>query len=94
MVEVTEHRAYRCWCPGGGTETPAAFPEEVAATRQYGARVEALVVYLQAWQFIPEDRLAELRSEVFGVEVATSTIAAMGQRKAQELRGLAAHIEQ
>jgi transposase len=53
-----------------------------------------LVVYLQAWQLIPEDRLAELMSDVFGLEVATATVAAMGHRKAQELAGLAAHIEQ
>ena len=66
----------------------------MTAAAQYGATVEALVVYLQAWQLIPEDRLAELMGDVFGVEVATSTIAAMGQRKAQELAGLAEHIEQ
>jgi transposase len=94
VVEVTEHRAHRCWCPACGTETQAAFPAEVKATVQYGARVEALVVYFQAWQLIPEDRLAELMSDVFGVEVATSTLATMGQRKAQELAGVAAHIEQ
>jgi len=56
--------------------------------------VGALVVYLQAWQLIPEDRLAELMRDVFGVEVATATIAAMGQRKAQEFAGLAEQIEQ
>ena len=94
VVQVTEHRAHSCWCPACGTETQAAFPTEVTAAAQYGATVEALVVYLQAWQLIPEDRLAELMGDVFGVEVATSTIAAMGQRKAQELAGLAEHIEQ
>ena len=93
-VEVTEHRAHSGWCRACGTETQAAFPAEVRATAQYGATVEALVVYLQAWQLIPEDRLAELMSDVFGVEVATATIAAMGQRKAQEFAGLAEHIEQ
>jgi transposase len=93
-VEVTEHRAHSCWCPTCGTETQAAFPAEVRAAAQYGATVEALVVYFQAWQLLPEDRLAELMSDVFGVEVATSTIAAMGQRKAQDLAGLAEHIEQ
>lgn len=93
-VQVTEHRAHSCWCPACGTETQAAFPAEVAAATQYGATVEAVVVYLQAWQLIPEDRLAELMDDVFGVEVASSTIAAMGQRKAQELAGLAEHIEQ
>lgn len=93
-VEVTEHRAHRCWCQGCGTETQAAFPAEVKAAAQYGATVEAVVVYFQAWQLIPEDRLAELLGDVFGVEVAPSTIAAMGHRKAQALTGLAEHIEQ
>lgn len=93
-VEVTEHRAHSCWCRTCGTETQAVFPAEVAATTQYGATVEALVVYFQAWQLMPEDRLAELMRDVFGVEVATATVAAMGQRKAQEFTGLAEHIEQ
>lgn len=93
-VEVTEHRAHICWCQACGTETRAAFPAEVRAAAQYGATVEAVVVYLQAWQLIPEDRLAELMGDVFGVEVATSTVAAMGHRKAQELAGLAEYIEQ
>lgn len=94
VVQVTEHRAHSCGCPACGTETHAAFPAEVTAATHYGATVEALVVYLQAWQLIPEDRLAELMTDVFGVDLATSTIAAMGQRKAQEFAGLAAHIEQ
>ena len=94
VVEVTEHRAHSCGCPACGTETHAAFPAEVTAATQYGATVEALVVYLQAWQLIPEDRLAELMTDVFSVDLATSTIAAMGQRKAQALTGLAAQIEQ
>jgi transposase len=94
VVQVTEHRAHSCGCPVCGTETQAAFPDGVTAAAQYGATVEALVVYLQAWQLIPEDRLAELMGDVFGVDLATSTIAAMGQRKAQALAGLAEHIEQ
>lgn len=93
-VRVTEHRAHGCWCAACGTATQAPFPEEVSATAQYGATVVALVVYLQAWHCIPEDRLAELMKDVFGIELATATIAAMGQRKAQELTGVAAHIEQ
>ena len=59
---------------------------------QYGAYITALVVYLQHWHFIPEDRLAELMKTLFGVDLATATVAAMGQKKAGELAGLAAHI--
>ena len=34
VVQVTEHRAHRCWCPACGTETQATFPEEGTATAQ------------------------------------------------------------
>jgi len=91
-LHVTEHRAHRSWCPQCGTATQAAFPPEVTAAVQYGGYLTALVVYLQCWHFIPEDRLAELLRDVFGVDVATATIAAMGHKKAAELAGLAATI--
>ena len=93
-LQVTEHRAHRCGCPHCGAATQAAFPEEVRAAVQYGASITALVVYLQCWQVVPEDRLAELLPEVFGVDLATATIAAMGHKKAEELAGLADHIGQ
>jgi transposase len=91
-LHVIEHRAHRSCCPQCGTDTQAAFPNEVAAAAQYGSYLTALVVYLQCWQFIPEDRLAELLRDVFGVDLATATIAAMGHKKAAELAGLAATI--
>jgi transposase len=43
---VTEHRAHACLCGNCGAETRAAFPEEVTAPVQYGARLAAVVVYL------------------------------------------------
>ncbi len=91
-VEVTEHRAHRCRCPHCGMKTEAAFPHDVTAPAQYGANIAAVTVYLQHWHLIPEDRLAELIGDVFGVDLATATIAAMGQRKAGQWRDLAGHI--
>ncbi len=70
------------------------FPSSVRAAAQYGSTVEALVGYLQTWQLIPEDRLAHSMKDLFAVEVATATIAAIGQRKAEAFTGLAEHIEQ
>ena len=93
VVVVTEHRAHQCWCARCGSETRGTFPDTVTAPTQYGERVAALVVYLQAWHFLPEDRLAELVADVFGLPVASATIATMGQRKAQEFAELASHIE-
>ena len=91
-IEVTEHRAHRCQCPKCGKKTEASFPENVTATAQYGGFIAALVVYFLHWPLIPEDRLAELMRDVFGVELSTATIAAMAQRKAAEWKGLANHI--
>lgn len=92
-LHVTEHRAHRSCCPQCGTDTQATFPSEVAAAVQYGAALTALVVYLQCWQLLPEDRLAELLREVFKVDLATATLAALSHKKAEELTGLATHIE-
>ena len=46
----------------------AVFAGEVAAAAQYGAKIAALVVYLQHWHFIPEDRLAELMKDVLALQ--------------------------
>lgn len=91
-VEVTEHRAHSCACPQCGAKTGAVFPDDVTAPTQYGAHIAARVVYLQHWHFVPEDRLAELMRDVFGVDLTTATIAAMAQRKADEWSGLADRI--
>jgi transposase len=46
---------------------------------QYGKRIAAFVVYLAYFQFVPEQRLAELMSALFGVRLTTATIARMGR---------------
>ncbi|MBI3796400.1 MAG: IS66 family transposase, partial [Deltaproteobacteria bacterium] len=91
-IKVTEHRAHSCRCAQCGTQTKALFPDEVTATVPYGAAIAGLVVYLPHWHFIPEDRLAELMKDVFGVELATAPLAAMAHKKAHEWSGLAATI--
>ncbi len=91
-VAVTEHRAHRCRCPHCGQHTEASFPDDVTAAAQYGTNLAALVVYLQYGHFIPEDRVVGLMREVFGVDLSAATVAAMGQRKAEEWSSLADHI--
>lgn len=43
---------------------------------------------------LPEDRSAELGADVCGLPVASATSATRGQRKAQELAAVAAHMEE
>jgi transposase len=76
---VTEHRAHVCSCAQCGARTRAAFPQGVAAPVQYGPRISAIVVYLLHGHFLPEDRLAELMRELFGVSVVPATIARMSR---------------
>ncbi|HEX4615079.1 MAG TPA: IS66 family transposase [Stellaceae bacterium] len=76
---VTEHRAHACSCAQCGARTQAAFPEGVAAPVQYGPRISATVVYLLHGHFLPEDRLAELMRDLFGVSVVPATIARMSR---------------
>ncbi len=86
---VTEHRAHVCGCAQCGAKTRAAFPEGINSPVQYGARIAAFVVYLLHYQFLPEDRLAQLMSNLFGVSLSCATIAGMSRNCALRLAGFA-----
>src|SRR6266704_3464694 len=86
---VTEHRAHDCQCPACGVKTRALFPDGVNAPVQYGARITAFVIYLLHYQLLPENRLAALMADLFGVKVAAATIARMSRTCAERLRGFA-----
>jgi transposase len=83
---VTEHRAHVCSCAQCGTPSSAAFPEGVAAPVQYGPRIGAMVVYLLHGHFLPEDRLAEVMRDLFGVSLVPATIARMSRCCAERLQ--------
>jgi transposase len=82
---VTEHRAHVCHCRSCGAITQASFPQQVTAPVQYGARIGAFVVYLLHGHFLPEDRLAELMRDLFGVRLVPATIARMSRSCAYRL---------
>lgn len=89
---VTEHRAHACRCAKCGAETRAAFPADVTAPVQYGAHIAAVVVYLLHFQFLPEQRLAMLMADLFGVHLVTATIAGMSRSCAARFQGFAAAV--
>jgi len=89
---VIEHRAHDCRCPGCGAHTRAGFPDGVNAPVQYGPRIAAFVVYLLHYQLLPEDRLAELMADLFGVKLVAATIARMSRTCAARLQDFAATV--
>lgn len=78
-IEVIEHQADVKICLCGHTTT-ATFPKNVTAPVQYGSRIKSLAVYLSNQQLIPEDRLQQLFSDVFELEISTGTLASINQK--------------
>ena len=73
-IEVTEHRAERKHCPTCGQRHQGQFPIGVNAPVQYGPRIRALGVYFNQQHFIPEQRLSEIFSDVFGASIRPATV--------------------
>lgn len=73
-IEVTEHRARTCQCPGCGRKVKASFPEGVLAPAQYGERLKVLAIYLHGYQLLPCERLGEFFGDVFGHRIGTGTV--------------------
>ena len=91
-LEVTEHRGWACRCRACGHTTRAVFPDGVSAPVQYGARLVATAVYLQTAQFLPEERLAEVLRDLFGVALCTATLAGMVRQTAVRWRGFTQRV--
>lgn len=89
---VTEHQRYGCKCRGCGAVTTGSFPPAVSAPVQYGGRLAAVVSYLSAGQFLPEDRLGQVLAELFGVRVSAGTIGQMIARAAGRAQDFAAAV--
>ncbi|MGH2743044.1 MAG: IS66 family transposase [Pseudonocardiaceae bacterium] len=84
-VRVTEHRLCRRRCPGCGALTQAELPPEVPCER-FGARLQGAVATLAAGFRLSRRQVADLCSELFGVQVAVGTVDAIVQRSGAALR--------
>lgn len=93
-VSVTEHQAQIKHCPHCKRTVIADFPEDVSAPVQYGSRVKALSVYLHQQQMIPEDRLAILFEDVFGLSISAATLVNHSRAFAEKVMPLTAIIRE
>jgi transposase len=93
LIEVTEHQASIYCCAACGGETKAEFPAGVAAPAQYGERIRAAAVYLNVQQLIPEDRVAQTMSDLFGAPLlCPASLTAWVSDKAAALAPVTARI--
>lgn len=79
-VQVTEHRAERKMCPSCGATQEASFPDHVKAPTQYGESFAAWTSYLNAYQLLPLERIAQLYADLFGCRPSEATL--LGQLQA------------
>lgn len=74
-VEVTEHQTESKYCSCCNQVVSSLFPETINTPAQYGPGIRSWIVYYQNQHFIPEDRLQQLFVDMYGVSLATATIA-------------------
>lgn len=74
-VEVTEHQAESKHCSCCNKVVTSLFPETVTSPSQYGSVIRSWAVYYQNQHFIPEDRLQQLFFDMYGLSLATATLA-------------------
>lgn len=87
QVEVTEHQAESKYCSCCNKVVTSLFPETVTSPAQYGPVIRSWAVYYQNQHFIPEDRLQQLFIDMYGVSLATATLASYNAAAFEGLSG-------
>jgi transposase len=73
-LRITEYQAQSKTCPNCQHQQQAHFPESVPGYVQYGPRVHALGVYLNAAHFVPLERTSQILNAVCGANLSDGTI--------------------
>ena len=94
-LEVTEHRADISKCHTCGKLTKASFPDGVKAPAQYGPRIKAAAIYFNVQQLIPEDRTADIMTDLFGAPtLCPASITVWADKKAKAFESVVEAIKE
>jgi len=77
---VVETRQHEVVCPGCQAVQAGVLPTDLAATRHFGPRVEALVTYLHHEQHVSFERLHHVLRDVFGIDLSEGGAVAILER--------------
>ena len=75
----TEYRTYARQC-GCGCLTVADFPEGVDSPIGYGGKIEGLIGYFHARQYLPFKRMKEMMGDVFNIDISEGGIHCLLER--------------
>jgi transposase len=84
-IQVTEHQGETKICPACQKVNYTSFPEVATQPVQYGERISALATYLQHYQMLPFERLAELFRDIFGVPISQGTFSNISKKAYKKL---------
>ena len=93
-VEVTEHRAEIKTCPQCGEVNTGAFPPEVTQPVQYGTRLQAQAVYLNAYHCVPLERTAELFADLYEHPLTEAAVVQANATVAQQVAPATAAVKE
>lgn len=83
-VVVSEHRTHRLRCPACRARTSAELPAELGGSA-FGPRLRAAVVTMSARNRISRRDMAELASDLFGLDMSVGTVDAICRRASAAL---------
>ncbi len=81
----TQYSQYGCHCPTCNHHQKTPYPEGVNAPIQYGTGIEALVSYLNVFQYIPYKRMKLFFRDVLGLDLSQGSIENILTRSAQKM---------
>ncbi|MBL0708137.1 MAG: IS66 family transposase [Sulfurimonas sp.] len=73
-MQVAEYQAHSIECKECHTLNKAEFPENINATTQYGDKLKSFISYLNAYQMLPYERIAETIEDLTSHKMSTGTI--------------------
>ena len=73
-MQVTEYQVHSIECSKCHTINKAEFPANINATTQYGDNLKSFVSYLNAYQMLPYERIAETIQDLTSHKMSTGTI--------------------
>ena len=73
-MQVTEYQAHTVECRECHTLNKAEFPNNVNATTQYGDNLKSFISYLNAYQMLPYERIAEIIEDLASHKISVGTI--------------------
>jgi len=85
-LEVTKHMAEVKWCPYCNTRNVASFPPGVIYPVQYGDRINALMAYLNNYQFVPLERTCECLEDLFGHRPSEAAVLRANETLAENVK--------